>query len=158
VVTEELLAIGEVAERSGVAPSAVRFYESQGLVHSTRTEGGQRRYERDVLRRLAFIRVAQRVGLSLEEVHDALHTLPEQRTPTVRDWARLSREWRPRLDEQIAVLTKLRDELSSCIGCGCLSLRACALYNPADGAAALGSGPRYLLGDTSADVIGGEQA
>ena len=87
-------------------------------------------------------------------MRNALHTLPEQRTPTVRDWARLSEEWRPRLDEQIAVLTKLRDELSSCIGCGCLSLRACALYNPADGAAALGSGPRYLLGDSSADVIG----
>jgi MerR family redox-sensitive transcriptional activator SoxR len=151
---EELLAIGEVAERSGLATSAVRFYESQGLVHSTRTEGGQRRYERDALRRLAFIRVAQRVGLSLDEVRNALHALPDQRTPTVRDWARLSKEWRPRLDEQIAVLTKLRDELSSCIGCGCLSLRACALYNPADGAAALGSGPRYLLGDSSADVIG----
>ena len=133
--------------------SALRFYETQGLVHATRSDGGQRRYERDVLRRLAFIRVAQRVGLTLDEVRSALGTLPDERTPTAKDWARLSRAWRPRLDEQIAVLMSLRDQLSSCIGCGCLSLRACALYNPDDGAAALGTGPRYLLGDTADDVI-----
>jgi MerR family redox-sensitive transcriptional activator SoxR len=150
----ELLAIGEVAARSGVAPSAIRFYEAEGLVHSSRTSGGQRRYERDVLRRVAFIRIAQRVGLSLEEVKDALAALPDQRTPTVRDWARLSKAWRPRLDEQIAVLVALREDLASCIGCGCLSLHTCALYNPGDGAAALGTGPRYLLGDTAADVVG----
>ncbi len=152
-VTDDLLSIGEVASRSGIATSALRFYESQGLLHAVRNDGGQRRYQRDVLRRVAFIRVAQRVGLTLEEVREALATLPDERTPTAKDWARLSRTWRPRLDEQIAVLTSLRDELSSCIGCGCLSLRACRLYNPDDGAAALGSGPRYLLGDSSADVV-----
>src|SRR3954471_6543844 len=151
---EETLSIGEVSVRSGIAPSALRFYESQTLVRAARSEGGQRRYERDVLRRLAFIRVAQRVGLSLEEVQAALATLPDERTPTAKDWARLSRAWRPRLDEQIEILVGLREQLSSCIGCGCLSLRACALYNPQDGAAALGSGPRYLLGDSADDVTG----
>ena len=151
-MTDDTLSIGEVADRSGMAPSALRFYETEGLVHSSRSGGGQRRYERDVLRRLAFIRVAQRVGLSLDEVRSALATLPDERTPTAKDWARLSRAWRPRLDEQIAVLVSLRDQLSSCIGCGCLSLRACALYNPDDGAAALGTGPRYLLGDSADDV------
>lgn len=154
-MSDELLAIGEVSERGGMAPSAIRFYEQEGLVHATRTDGGQRRYERDVLRRLAFIRVAQRVGLTLDEVRLALATLPDGRTPTARDWTTLSRAWQPRLDEQIALLVALREQLSSCIGCGCLSLRACRLYNPDDGAAALGSGPRYLLGDSSADVIGG---
>ncbi|HEX2381491.1 MAG TPA: redox-sensitive transcriptional activator SoxR [Acidimicrobiales bacterium] len=152
-VMDETLSIGEVATRSGISSSALRFYESQGLVHATRSDGGQRRYERDVLRRLAFIRVAQRVGLTLDEVRSALSTLPDQRTPTAKDWARLSRAWRPRLDEQISVLMSLRDQLSSCIGCGCLSLRACSLYNPEDGAAALGTGPRYLLGDSADDVI-----
>jgi len=152
-VSDETLSIGEVAARSGISSSALRFYETQGLVHAARSDGGQRRYERDVLRRVAFIRVAQRVGLSLDEVRSALGTLPDERTPTAKDWARLSRAWRPRLDEQIAVLTSLRDQLSSCIGCGCLSLRACALYNPDDGAAALGTGPRYLLGDSADDVM-----
>jgi MerR family redox-sensitive transcriptional activator SoxR len=152
-VTDDTLSIGEVAARSGIAPSALRFYESEGLVHTSRSDGGQRRYERDVLRRVAFIRVAQRVGLTLDEVRDALAALPDERTPTARDWARLSRTWRPRLDEQIAMLISLRDQLTSCIGCGCLSLRACALYNPDDGAAALGTGPRYLLGDSADDVI-----
>jgi len=152
-VPEETLSIGEVAARSGISPSALRFYETQRLVHAARSDGGQRRYERDVLRRVAFIRVAQRVGLSLDEVRSALATLPDERTPTAKDWARLSRAWRPRSDEQIAVLTSLRDQLSSCIGCGCLSLRACALYNPEDGAAALGTGPRYLLGDSADDVM-----
>lgn len=148
-----MLSIGEVASRSGIAPSALRFYESEGLVRTARSAGGQRRYDRDVLRRLAFIRIAQRVGLSLDEVRAALATLPDERTPTAKDWARLSRAWRPRLDEQIAVLVALREQLSSCIGCGCLSLRACALYNPGDGAAALGTGPRYLLGDSADDVL-----
>lgn len=140
-----LLTIGEVAERTGVAPSALRFYESEGLVRSTRTQGGQRRFVRSALRRVAFIRVAQRVGLSLDEIRDALAALPEGRTPTKADWARLSASWRPRVDEQIAVLERLRDELTSCIGCGCLSLRSCSLYNPGDRAAADGPGPRYLL-------------
>jgi MerR family transcriptional regulator, redox-sensitive transcriptional activator SoxR len=154
-VHEDTLSIGEVASRSGIAPSALRFYESEGLVHAVRDGGGRRRYDREVLRRLAFIRVAQRIGLSLDEIRTALATLPDGRTPTAKDWARLSRQWRPRLNEQIEMLVALRDQLTSCIGCGCLSLRACALYNPADGAASLGSGPRYLLGDTSADVTGG---
>jgi len=152
------LSIGEVAERSGVTPSALRFYEAEGLISSERTAGNQRRFHRDVLRRVAFIRVAQRVGLSLEEVHEALATLPERRTPTAADWAKLAHDWRPRLDEQIAVLQRLRDDLTGCIGCGCLSFKVCALYNPGDGAAALGSGPRYLLGDSSHQVRDGYEA
>lgn len=142
------LTVGEVADRTGVSVSALRFYERESLIEARRTSGNQRRFPRDVLRRVAFIRIAQRVGLSLEEIRDALATLPENRTPSTADWVRLSRAWRPRLDEQIAVLERLRDDLSSCIGCGCLSLKTCALYNPDDAAAALGTGPRYLLGDT----------
>ena len=148
------LSIGDLSARSGLAPSALRFYEDQGLITSERTAGGQRRYHREMLRRVAFVRVAQRVGLTLREIGDALATLPASRTPNKADWARLSRTWRPRLDEQIAGLEGLRDELTDCIGCGCLSFRACALYNPGDAAAGLGTGPRYLLGDSSADVIG----
>lgn len=146
-MTDELLTIGEVAQRTGVAASALRFYESEGLVHATRTDGGQRRFHREVLRRVAFIRVAQRVGLSLDEIGEALASLPAGRTPTKADWERLSRSWRPKIDEQIVMLERLRDNLTSCIGCGCLSLRVCALYNPGDSAARLGTGPRYLLGD-----------
>jgi MerR family transcriptional regulator, redox-sensitive transcriptional activator SoxR len=141
------LSIGEVAERTGVSPSALRFYEMEGLVTTTRSAGGQRRYLRSTLRRVAFIRVAQRVGLSLDEIRQALDTLPRSRTPTKADWGRLSASWRPRLDEQIGMLERLRDELTSCIGCGCLSLRSCTLYNPADIAALRGPGPRYLLTD-----------
>jgi MerR family transcriptional regulator, redox-sensitive transcriptional activator SoxR len=140
----ELLSIGEVAERTGVSVSALRFYESEGMVTPTRSAGGQRRFPRDALRRIAFIRVAQRVGLTLDEIRTALATLPEQRTPTAADWARLSRAWKRHLDERIRLLEGLRDELSSCIGCGCLSLQACKLYNPDD---------RYLLGDTALDVV-----
>ena len=147
------LAIGEVAERTGVSPSALRFYEARGLIASQRSEGAQRRYRRDVLRRVAFIRVAQRVGLSLEEIGQALALLPERRTPRAADWERLSTAWRDRLDERIALLQALRGQLSSCIGCGCLSLERCALYNPSDGASRLGVGPRYLLGDASTDVV-----
>lgn len=143
----ELLSIGEVADRTGVTHSALRFYESEGLISTSRSRGGQRRYPRSMLRRVAFVRVAQRVGLSLEEIRRALASLPESRTPTKADWARLSAAWRPRLDEQIAVLQRLRDELASCIGCGCLSLGACKLYNPGDAAASLGSGARYLLSE-----------
>jgi MerR family redox-sensitive transcriptional activator SoxR len=146
------LTIGEVAERTGVATSALRFYEREGLVAAARSDGGQRRFHRDALRRIAFIRVAQRVGLTLDEIRDALSSLPREHAPTKADWARLSRSWHGRLDDQIAVLERLRDELTSCIGCGCLSLKACALYNPDDAAARLGSGPRYLLGDTPADL------
>ena len=147
--TTRLLPIGEVAERTGVSVSALRFYERHGLVHAARSEGGQRQFPRDALRRVSFIRVAQRVGLSLDEIRESLGTLPEGRTPTAADWARLSRTWRPRLDRQIELLEHLRDDLSSCIGCGCLSLRRCALSNPDDVARALGPGPRYLLGDES---------
>lgn len=142
--SSDLLTVGEVARRSGFAPSALRFYERQGLLRSTRTAGGQRRYERSVLRRLAFIRAARNIGLSLDEVAAALGQLPNARTPTRADWARLSRSWRHRLDAQIAALTALRDGLESCIGCGCLSLRRCAISNPADVASRRGPGAAFL--------------
>ena len=142
--TTDLLTIGDLSARSGVAPSAIRYYETHGLVTSERTSGNQRRFRRSTLRRLAFIRTAQRVGLSLEEISAALATLPEGRTPTRADWARLSQGWRPRLNEQIERLTRLRDDLDSCIGCGCLSLQRCSLQNPGDEAAESGSGARYL--------------
>lgn len=134
------LTIGHLAERSGVATSTIRFYEARGLVHSRRTTGNQRRYEHSELRRVAFIRAAQRVGLSLDEVAEALATLPDGRTPTKADWHRLSKAWRPRLDEQIRRIELLRERLDGCIGCGCLSLRSCALHNPGDEAAERGTG------------------
>ena len=140
----ELLTIGQASSRSGVAPSALRYYEEQGLITATRTPGGARRYPRSVLRRLAFVRAAQNVGLSLAEIRDALATLPDGRPPTARDWARLSQGWRERLDEQIAALEQLRDGLDSCIGCGCLSLGRCALSNPGDVAGSSGPGARWL--------------
>ena len=151
-MTDDLLSIGEVAERCGIATSALRFYERQGLIRSARSAGNQRRFHRDELRRIAFIKVAQQVGLSLEEIAEALDLLPTERSPNKHDWERLSRAWRDRLDHQLALLQGLRDELDSCIGCGCLSLRACRLYNPDVRAAELGSGPRYLLGDSPADL------
>lgn len=148
---DDLLTIGEVAARSGFAPSAVRYYEKEGLLTATRTAGGQRRFERHVLRRLAFVRAARNIGLTLEEVRAALDELPGGRTPTVQDWSRVSRRWRSRLDEQIAALQALRDGLESCIGCGCLSLRRCRLYNPEDQLAGEGPGavrlPRPLTED-----------
>lgn len=150
-----LLTIGEVARRAGIAASALRFYDEAGLIASTRSEGGQRQFPRDVLRRVAFVRVAQMVGLSLDDIRTALASLPQARTPTREDWAQLSQSWQPMLDQRIAQLTSLRDQLTSCIGCGCLSLQACALYNPSDAAQRLGSGPRYLLGD-SAESLGTE--
>lgn len=136
-----------MAARAGVRVSALRFYEDRGLISSHRSEGGQRRYERSVLRRVAFIQVAQRVGLTLEEIGRALATLPEERGLSAEDWRQLSKEWRPMLDQRIRLLEGLRDELDSCIGCGCLSLERCRLRNPGDRAADLGPGPRYLLGD-----------
>jgi MerR family redox-sensitive transcriptional activator SoxR len=139
------LPIGALAERTGVAPSALRFYESEGLIHSARTTGGQRRYTRDTIRRVSFIRVAQQVGLRLEEIHTALDSLPDRRTPTEKDWHRLSTSWRPRLDEQIALLERLRERLDACIGCGCLSLKVCHIVNPGDVVSARGPGPRYVL-------------
>jgi MerR family redox-sensitive transcriptional activator SoxR len=147
------LSIGEVADRTGVSVSALRFYEAEGMVAPGRSEGGQRRFTRDALRRVGFIRIAQQVGLTLDEIRAALATLPEQRTPTAADWARLSRAWKSNLDERIRLLERVRDDLSSCIGCGCLSLQACKLYNPDDRARVLGPGPRYLLGDSSLDVV-----
>jgi MerR family redox-sensitive transcriptional activator SoxR len=135
------MAISEVVERSGFAASALRYYESQGLIAASRSGGGQRRYERNVLRRLAFIRAAGNVGLSLEEIRDELARLPQGRTPTRADWQRITRHWRARLDEQIAALERLRDGLDSCIGCGCLSLRRCAISNPLDVAAGSADAP-----------------
>jgi MerR family redox-sensitive transcriptional activator SoxR len=140
------LTIGELSERSGIATSAIRFYEARGLVASRRTTGNQRRYERVMLRRLGFVRTAQRVGLSLEEIEEALATLPRNRTPTKADWTRLSRGWRPRIEARIAQLERLRDDLDSCIGCGCLSLKRCNLSNPGDLVATRGPGPVLLEG------------
>jgi MerR family redox-sensitive transcriptional activator SoxR len=142
---EDLLTIGEVARRAGLAASAIRFYESRGLIHADRTSSGQRRFRRDVLRRIACIRIAQRVGLSLEEIVSALDGLPADRAPSPEDWRRLTRGWGERIDQRIALLEALRGGLTSCIGCGCLSLRTCTLSNPGDVAAALGAGPQYLL-------------
>ena len=144
MLSTDLMTVGQVAERSGFAPSALRFYEREGLLTASRTTGGQRRYERSVLRRLAFIRAARNVGLSLDEIVAALGQLPGARAPTKADWTRLSRAWRVRLNDRIEALTALRDGLDSCIGCGCLSLRRCALSNPADTAAGLGPGAAYL--------------
>lgn len=143
----DLLSVGELAARSGVATSALRFYESRGLISSTRNAGNQRRYTRPTLRRVAFIRAAQRVGLTLEEIAAALARLPADRTPNRSDWERLARPWRRSVDERIAELERLRDDLTGCIGCGCLSLRTCRLFNRDDVAAEHGAGARYLLGD-----------
>jgi MerR family redox-sensitive transcriptional activator SoxR len=140
----DALSIGEVAARSGLAASALRFYEQEGLISASRTAGGARRYPRSVLRRLAVVRAARNVGLSLPEIRTALAALPEGRPPTTSDWASLSSAWRDRLDEQIAALQQLRDGLTSCIGCGCLSLDRCALSNPGDVAGSDGAGARWL--------------
>jgi len=145
------LTVGEVAARAGVATSALRFYEANDLIRSERNEAGHRRYRADALRRVSFIKVAQRVGLSLGEIRAALDSLPAGRTPNRRDWARLASSWRPVIDERIALLEALKDKLDGCIGCGCLSLDTCALYNPSDMAADRGTGPRFLLGDRPAD-------
>lgn len=138
------LSVGEVAERSGYATSALRFYEREGLISAERTEGNQRRFHREVLRRLAFIRAARHVGLTLEEVRAALESLPHSRTPTKADWTRLSGAWRGRLNAQIESLEALRDGLDGCIGCGCLSLKRCAIQNPDDLAARYGPGANFL--------------
>ncbi len=134
----------QLAERAGVTVSALHFYEREGLISSTRTAGNQRRYDRDVLRRVAFIRTSQRVGISLAEIREALDSLPTDHAPTKADWSRLSRRWRASLDERIARLQRLRDDLDGCIGCGCLSLRTCRLRNPDDALAEQGPGPRLL--------------
>ena len=145
------LTVGQVAARSGVAVSTLHFYEAQGLIQSWRNRGNQRRYPREVLRRVAVIKVAQRTGIPLAEIRDALGALPDKRAPTSGDWKRLSTLWRADLDERINRLTRLRNQLDGCIGCGCLSLRACALSNPDDLAEQLGSGPRFHLGEGQPD-------
>ncbi|MET0143188.1 MAG: redox-sensitive transcriptional activator SoxR [Ilumatobacteraceae bacterium] len=141
------LTIGELSARTGVAASALRFYEAEGLIQAARTSGGQRRYTRDTIRRISFMRIAQQVGLSLDEIRGALSGLPEGRTPNRHDWEHLSSSWQPLLDARITMLERLRDHLSGCIGCGCLSLDVCPLYNPGDALAAEGPGPRILLAD-----------
>jgi MerR family redox-sensitive transcriptional activator SoxR len=141
------LTIGEVSARSGVAPSALRFYEAQGLIGSRRSGGNQRRYDRTILRRVALIQAGRAAGIPLERIRAALATLPTGRPPTKRDWERLSRSWRDDLEQRIAALESIRDRLTTCIGCGCLSLGACRLLNPADEAAAEGAGARYLERD-----------
>jgi MerR family redox-sensitive transcriptional activator SoxR len=147
-VPADPLTIGELAERSGVAASALRFYEERGLIASERNEAGHRRYPRPVLRRVAFIVFAQRVGLSLDEIGDELQKLPSDRAPQRGDWEVVSEAWRARIDERIAELEALRDSLTSCIGCGCLSLDRCQLSNPGDRAARHGPGPRFWQGDS----------
>ena len=143
------LSIGQAADRLGVAASALRFYEQRGLITSRRTSGGQRRYARDVLRRVSFIRAAQEVGVSLDEIAERLAVLPPERAPTTDEWERLAADWRPRLDERIATLEGIRDRLASCIGCGCQTLDSCAVFNPDDRAAAAGPGARFLASPTS---------
>jgi MerR family redox-sensitive transcriptional activator SoxR len=146
-----LLTIGDLARRTGLSVSAIRFYESRGLVSAIRTAGNQRRFMRSDIRRLSFALIAQRVGLSIGEIEAELSTLPQGRAPTKADWEAISRRMRGALEARIATLEKTRDLLDGCIGCGCLSLEACALYNPADRAAAAGSGPRFLLGSRPSD-------
>ena len=150
----EFLTIGDAARRSGVATSALRFYESRGLITSHRADGNHRRYHRATLRRIAIIRIAQTLGLSLAEIASAFESLPDGRNPTRKDWEKLSTHWGRQLDRRITDLQNLRDRLGGCIGCGCLSMTHCSLYNAGDEAAALGSGPRYLLGDVPQNKTG----
>lgn len=145
--SDGLLSIGDLSARSGLATSALRYYEDRGLIDSVRTSGNQRRFERAMLRRVAVIRAAQAVGLSLRQIEAALASLPDGRVPNKKDWERLSQRWRGDLDAKISELQRLRDDLSSCIGCGCLSLNSCRLLNAGDIAATRGAGPRYLMGD-----------
>ena len=144
----EGLTIGALSKRTGLAVSAIRYYEQQGLIRPWRNAGGQRRFERADLRRLSFVMIAQQFGFTLPQIKAELDRLPGGRTPNKADWARISEGFRAALDARIETLTKLRDNLDGCIGCGCLSLDVCALYNPVDRAAGLGQGPRYLMGDT----------
>ena len=141
------LSIGDLAGRTGLSVSAIRFYEGKGLISPDRNAGGQRRYEGADIRRLSFILIAQKIGLTLEEIKTVMARLPKGRTPTKADWSKISRGFRETLDQRITMMERLRDRLDGCIGCGCLSLKACALYNPDDEAAKRGAGPRYVLGD-----------
>jgi len=147
---DEQLTIGQVAARTGVATSALRFYEDRRLIRSVRTEGNQRRYSREVIRVVSVIRAAQELGISLGDIGEALETLPGGRTPTASDWERLAEGWRSRLDQRVKALIALRDDLSECIGCGCLSLESCSLLNPGDRASTSGTGARFLAGDAEA--------
>ena len=144
---EKRISIGRLAERTGVSVSALRFYEQVGLLNPVRNNGGQRRYLRSDMRRVSFILIAQQLEFTLEEIREQIARLPENRTPTQADWSRMSKRFRRVLDERIELLERTRDRLDGCIGCGCLSLKNCALYNPDDRAERFGSGPRYLLGD-----------
>ena len=141
------LSIGDLATRTGLSVSAIRFYEKKGLITPDRNQGNQRRYEGSDIRRLSFVLIAQQIGFSIEEIKSLMAQLPEARTPTKADWTRISRTFRKTLDERIAVMQRMRDNLDGCIGCGCLSLKACSLYNPEDKARRLGVGPRYVLSD-----------
>lgn len=147
MAVNEGLSIGALAKRTGLAVSAIRYYEAQGLIRPWRNAGGQRRFERADLRRLSFVIIAQQFGFTLPQIKAQLDRLPGGRTPTKADWTRISASFRAALDERIDTLTRLRDDLDGCIGCGCLSLKACALYNPGDRAREKGAGPRYLMGD-----------
>ena len=147
------LSIGRISERTGLAVSAIRYYEEEGLVAPGRSAGGQRIFERSDIRRLSFVMIAQRLGFILGEIKEALASLPNGRTLTVKDWNRLSQAFAAKIDARIAGLTELRENLDGCIGCGCLSLKTCALWNPTDVAHSLGEGPRYLMGDRARDVI-----
>ena len=151
---DPILPIGHLARRTGVAVSALRFYEDKGLLTALRSEGGRRMFRRSDIRRVSFIRIAQQFSFTINEIRDLLASLPNARTPTEADWSEIGERFRATLDARIETLTRLRDDLDGCIGCGCLSLKKCALYNPGDAAAARGAGPRYLLGDRAADVIG----
>lgn len=144
----DFLAIGELADRTGLSVSAIRFYEDKGLVHPMRNEGGQRRFLRADIRRLSFVLVAQEFGFSITEIAEQLRRLPENRAPTKADWGRISKEFRTHLDKKIERMTALRDKLDACIGCGCLSMKVCKLYNAGDAASRHGRGPRYLMGDS----------
>ena len=145
----DLLPIGDLAKRTGLSISAIRFYEAKGLIAPMRNNGGQRRFFRSDIRRLSFIMIAQQLGLSIEQIREQLKTLPNERTPTQKDWTRLSRKMQSDLEARIETLTLLRDRLDGCIGCGCLSLKKCALYNPQDRAALRGAGPRFVMGHSA---------
>ncbi|MCA8898547.1 MAG: redox-sensitive transcriptional activator SoxR [Hyphomonas sp.] len=148
------LTIGDVARRTGLSVSAIRFYESRGLVKPDRTPGGQRQFERADIRRLSFILIAQQMGLTIEEIGEVLSSLPEGRAPTKEDWTRISRRFRKHLDDHIAMVERLRNRLDGCIGCGCLSLKTCKLYNPDDAARRGGPGPRFVLTDERVALSG----
>ena len=148
----DALSIGQLARRTGLAVSAIRYYETENLIHPDRNAGGQRRFRRSDIRRLSFIKIAQQFGFTLPKIAALMATLPEGRTPTKRDWEKISRQFRSTLDAQIQALEQMRDSLDGCIGCGCLSLKKCRLYNPEDRAAQFGPGPRYAMGDRPADL------